>query len=350
MTPHGSAPTARRRAPRRILLVSPGFHGYWQALAAGLAAHDVEVITHCYDAGGSRVHALGNAVAYRVPVPELRRRVDREWTSRAVATLRQARPDAVLVVKGDRLGQPWWDALAAARIPYALWLYDELVNMSYRTEFLAELDRVYSYSSADVDALQAAGVAAGFLANAFDSSLAYQPRSVPAVTFVGARYPEREQLLRAVAQRGIPVIAYGREWSRHPWDVARTRQWRSAGISTRRDLPRSDYYAVMAGSTATLNIHGAGHHGLSMRTFEAPGVGALSLVDRPSVAQFYEPGKETLLFEGADELVDLLARADREPQWADAIRAAGAARTLADHTFVRRMATVLDDWRQRWTS
>lgn len=341
MRPPQPGAAARRSPPRRILLVTPVFHGYWRALAAGLSAHGHDVLTHCYDAAGSR---FGNALAHRVPVAGLRRAVDRDWTDRAVAALRDARPEAVLVVKGDRLGATWWEELVAARVPYALWLYDELANMSYRTEFLAGLDRVYSYSATDVNTLGDAGVAAAFLPNGFDSTLAYQPRTVGAVTFVGARYPEREDLLRRLARRGVPVLAYGREWSRHPWDVARTRQWHTSGVEARRDLPRPDYYAVMAGSTATLNIHGTGHHGLSMRTFEAPGVGALSFIDRASVAEFYEPGKETLLFGSEDEIVDLLGRAEREPHWADTVRRAGAARTASDHTFVRRMATVLDDW------
>lgn len=61
-----------------------------------------------------------------------------------------------------------------------------------------------------------------------------------AVTFVGARYSERETVLSDLARRGIPVKTYGREWSRHPWDIARTRRWRSSGLPG-GDLPRAAY-------------------------------------------------------------------------------------------------------------
>src|SRR5690606_34511514 len=209
----------------------------------------------------------------------------------------------------------------------------------------ARLDRVLSYSADDVATLEAAGVSTGHLPNAFDSLLEWQPKEIPAVSFVGARYREREQLLRQLAERGVPVNAWGREWARSPWDIARTGQWRSAGIPVDTDTPRAMYYGVMAGSTATLKIHGREHPGLSMRTFEAPGVGALSLIDRDAVAAHYEVGVETLVFHGVDELVDLIGRAGREPEWSEDVRSAGMRRTAAEHTFVHRMQTVLDGWR-----
>jgi len=325
----------------RVLLVSPVFHGYWQAIEAGLAAHSHAVTTHCYDTGDARTR-LRNALAHRVPA--MLPRVKQHATEAAIAELRRVRPDAVLVVKGDALGPAWWDALTRSGAQTAVWLYDELARMSYSTATLAAVDAVYSYSPHDVATLQDAGVDARHLADGYDSLTVFRPRPVPAVTFVGARYAPREKSLYALAARNIPVAAYGRDWSRHPWDVLRTRQWRSAGIPTYRDLPRADYYGVMAGSLATLNVHGDGHDGLSMRTFEAPGVGGLQLIDRPSVAQFYDPGSEVLVFESDDELVEHVEHARRDPAWAGAVRSAGQKRTMAEHTLVHRM----DEVQRRW--
>lgn len=333
------------RPPHRILLVSPDFHGYWQALARALEHLGCEVVTHRYDIATHRVGLLGNILAHRVPSPKLQAAVDRELTSQAIEALRSARADAVLVVKGDRLTVDWWQALAEQHVRHCVWLYDELANMDYDLGLLAGLERVLSYSTTDVATLQAAEVTSGLLPNAFDSLTPWTPQTIDAVSFIGARYPEREQLLRQLADRGVPVMAWGREWSRHPWDVARTREWRTPGIPTRRDIPRTTYYGVMAGSRATLNIHGRDHNGLSMRTFEAPGVGALGLIDRDEVAQFYEVGTETVVFHDVAEALELLDRAERDPHWAAAISVAGARRTAAEHTFVHRMRTVLDGWR-----
>ncbi|WDH79446.1 glycosyltransferase [Microbacterium esteraromaticum] len=323
----------------RVLLVSPVFHGYWSAFDAALAAKGHEVTTHCYDAGG-----IANAMAHRLPGSSLDRRVRTQATRRAIAALGAARPDAVIVVKGDALGDEWWDALGSTRVRTALWLYDELERMDYDDATLGHVERVFSYSPADVAALRTRGIRAAVLPDGFDSLTAFSVRPDDAVSFVGARYPERERLLRALAAGGERVVAYGREWSRHPWDVLRTRRWRSAGIRTHRDIDRATYFGTMAGSVATLNIHGDGHDGFSMRTFEAPGVGALQLIDRADVAQHYEVGTETLVFSTDDELHEHVQRARREPQWARQVREAGRRRTLAEHTLVHRMGEVMASW------
>lgn len=325
----------------RVLVVSPVFHGYWRAISAALEANGNEVTTHCYDTGDLQARVT-NALAHRVTT--VRPQVERRATATAVAALRRARPNAVLVVKGDALGPEWWDACARTRAHTAIWLYDELARMRYSTETLAAADAVYSYSPNDVASLRRGGIAAQFLPDGYDSFALFKPRPSASVTLVGARYGPRERALTALASEGIPVQAYGREWSRHPWDVIRTRRWRSAGVTSHRDLPRAEYYGVMAGCLATLNVHGDGHDGLSMRTYEAPGVGSLQLIDRPDVARFYDVGTETLVFASDDELIDHVHRARRDPAWASKIRHAGRARTLAQHTLVHRMAEVHKRW------
>ncbi|MGB4136601.1 MAG: glycosyltransferase [Microbacterium sp.] len=324
----------------RVLLVSPVFHRYWQALQAALTALGHEVVAHCYDSGDR----LGNAIAHRYPASGTAARVRSRATDAATAVLTEVRPDAVLVVKGDALGTSWWDALARSGARSTVWLYDELARMTYDAAALAVPAQVLSYSPDDVRALQARGITADLLPDGFDSLTPFTARPSASVTFIGARYPERERLLRMLAASGEPVEAYGREWSRNPWDVLRTRRWTASGVIAHRDVDRAAYYGIMAGSIATFNIHGDGHDGLSMRTFEAPGVGALQLIDRPSVAEYYEVGAETLLFESDDELRDHVRRARREPEWARGIREAGRRRTLAEHTLVHRMRKVQSAW------
>ncbi len=329
-----------------VLLVSPDFHGYWQALSRALTALGCEVSVHRYDRAQSRTAAVANVISHRVGSSRLQDVVNQDLSRATIRTLDRARPDAVLVVKGDQLSDEWWQTLLDRRIPHCVWLYDELVNMAHELSLLARLDRVLSYSAADVATLRTAGVTTGQLPNGFDSLLPWRPRPVSAVSFIGARYPEREQVMVSLAARGVPVAAWGREWSPRLWDRARTARWRDdLPIPAHPDIPRDEYYGVMAGSTATLNIHGVHHQGLSMRTFEAPGVGALSMIDRDEVSTFYEPGAETVVFHEVDELVDLIGRAERDPEWSHGIRTAGIRRTEAEHTFVHRMQTVLDGWR-----
>jgi len=326
----------------RILLVSPAFHGYWHAIASALVELGHDVTAHRYDAPNLRGR-IANAIAQRVH-GEMARRAAESASELAVTALLRSAPDAVLIVKGDALTSIWWDALARSRARSAVWLYDELERMHYDVQTLQSLETVMSYSPSDVSTLRSWGISAAYLPDGFDSLTPYTSRGSSRVSFIGARYPERERLLRMLSAGGEDVEAYGREWSRHPWDVIRTRRWAGSGVRAHRDLTRADYYGVMAGSVATLNIHGAGHDGLSMRTFEAPGVGGLQLIDRPEVRAHYDVGKETLVFTSDDELLDHLARVRRDPNWAEGIRVAGRARTLAEHTLVHRMREVAASW------
>lgn len=326
----------------KVLVVSPVFHGYWQAIVGAIETLGHEVRAHCYDSGGARAR-LTNAASHRVPV--LRGANEARATQAAIHALQAIRPDAVLVIRGDVLGAAWWDACTRAGTRTAVWLYDELHRMRYATDTLAAVDAVFSYSPSDVATLHARGIEARFLPDGYDSLLPFTKQASSAVTLIGARYARRERVLAALAAGNVPVAAYGREWSRHPWDVLRTARWRSSRLPAHRDIARSAYYGVMAGSVATLNVHGDGHDGLSMRTYEAPGVGALQLIDRPSVSEFYEVGSEVLVFHDDQELLDLVQRARRDSGWAARIRRAGRSRTLAQHTLVHRMRQVEEVWR-----
>lgn len=337
-------PVAPSRS-RRILLVSPAFHGYWSAIENALRFRGHEVVTHRYDAPSGVIGKVGNKLAHELPESWQWRRLREAATDRAIRALDRVQPEAVLVVKGDQLGPRWWEAVARSGAAPVLWLYDELARMDYDVNELRDLAPVVSYSPHDVSVLRSAGVQADFVPDAHDSLLEFESVPVDGVSFVGARYPNRETLLREIRARGTTeVLAYGREWSRHPWDIIRTRRFDSSGLTSGRDVARPGYYGIMRGSLATLNMHGDGHDGFSMRTFEAPGVGALSLIDKEDVTQFYDVGTETLVFRGADDVLEAVERAAREPAWANAIRSAGTRKTLAKHTFVHRVAQIEKLW------
>lgn len=81
---------------------------------------------------------------------------------------------------------------------------------------------------------------------------------------------------------------------------------------------------------------------MNPRTFDIAGVGGLQLVDRSDVAEFYEPGREVLVYGSVAEAVDLVDRARNEPEWANGIRTAARRRTLAEHTIGRRCRRMIE--------
>ena len=170
-----------------------------------------------------------------------------------------------------------------------------------------------------------------------------EPRHTNEIVFIGARYPRREELLTHLSARGVSLRAYGRDWSRHPLDRARTWQASRPDVPSARDINRLDGYALTAGAPAAINIHGD-QDGFTMKTFEVPGVGGVQLIDRDDVSDFYEPGKEVAVFHDEAELLELCERAIRDDRWGDALRLAGRKRTLAEHTWAHRAAKVAELW------
>lgn len=337
-----------RPAPR-LLLISPAFHGYWRGLEAAFSSLGYAVQTYRYDE-----HAT-LAAKLRVKADELRRRlpgraeqrdlngIDELATTGALAALAGADPDRVLLIKADTFGSSLWESLAERGRPYGLWLYDEVRRTRHTPQTLAQAGALASYSPRDVADLRAAGHEVTWVPGGFDTSVSVSPRVTREVVFIGARYPNRERLLQHLNAAGVPVRAYGRDWSGHPLDRLRTWRLGTPGVPAARDVSRAHAYGLMAGAAASLNVH-HNQDGFTMRTFETPGVGGFPLLDRADVSAFYEPGTEVAVFGSPDEAVDLAQRAAVDRVWADGVRARGQARTLAEHTFVHRARALESLW------
>lgn len=331
----------------RVLVVSPGFHGYGHAITECLKESGHDVTLHVYDAA-SRREKSWNKVRHELPAKVRGTESlfsEETVTRRAVDAVRRTRPDLVLTVRGDVLGADYWAAVAEQTSHSVVWLYDELRRMHHDVDMLASVARIATYSALDAARLRSSGIDARYV------PLAYNPRITPAgggpagaVTFVGARFAAREQLLRALIAHGIPVKAYGRFWSAHPIDRMRT--WRIADpdpIPSGRDVPLPQAYAIMHDGAATLNVHGD-QDGFTMRTFEACGIGAVQIIDRDDVAEFYEPGTEVLVQHSSDEAVELCRTILADPTRMAVLRERARARTLAEHTLSARVRELEEMW------
>lgn len=332
---------------QRLLLITPAFHGYYRSIARALEGAGYYVTVHCYDAFSTVADKIRNKALVELPSKlgfNGAKRAEAWATERALGALRDARPERLVVIKGDTLGAAFWQEVERLRIPRILWLYDDLSRHRYTDDFLRDIGPVVSYSRTEARVLAERGVNASFLPNAFDPALAEPPtRRTDEIAFVGSRYPNRVELLETLRDAGVPVRAYGRQWSHHLFDRMRTWELSRPDLPAERDIPLDQAYQVQAEAAASINVHGL-QAGLAMRTFEVPGMGGLQLVDRPDVAEFYDLGTEALVFESLEELVELSQRALRDKPWAERIRAAGRRRTLAEHTFAHRIEVLEELW------
>lgn len=329
----------------KLLLVSPAFHGYWKAIRNSLIKLGYVVEPHIYDAPGTLTERIKNKALHDLPERFRPSNLENQVTHAAVAKFRDLKPDIVLIIKGDQLGEEWWHTLRSSGVRYGTWMYDEFRRMRYSEKNfdLNNLGLIASYSPEDVKNLNSQGFDAIDVPLAFDTGLPIAQSTCREISFVGARYEGREAMLKMLVEAGVPVRAFGKQWSRHLWDIARTRNFKDSGVPAGRDLDRSTAYGVMASSPATLNIHGD-QDGFTMRTFEASGVNGLQIVDRSDVDRYYVPGEEVLVYSSPEELLDLCQRILKDSVWAQKVREAGYRRTLAEHTFDERVKVLEQLW------
>jgi spore maturation protein CgeB len=143
-------------------------------------------------------------------------------------------------------------------------------------------------------------------------------------------------LERVVPELGIEVWGYGAGSLRPDSPILPAYRGEAWGL---------DMYSVLAESKIVVNMHEAvaGGNANNMRLFEATGAGAMLLTDRgANLGELFEPGREVVTFDDAE---DLIAKARHYLEHEDerlSIAAAGQARTLADHTYERRLPRVAE--------
>ncbi len=105
-----------------------------------------------------------------------------------------------------------------------------------------------------------------------------------------------------------------------------------------------DMYRIYARSQMVVNRHGEVAEGYSnnMRMFEATGCGALLLTEASkNLSTYFAPGRECLAYNGTAELIDVINKSlIWQPGVVEEIASAGQARTLAEHTYEKRLAAI----------
>lgn len=114
-----------------------------------------------------------------------------------------------------------------------------------------------------------------------------------------------------------------------------------------------DMYRILARSRIVVNRHidVAAGYANNMRLYEGTGSGALLLTDPGrNLTELFEPGREVLVYEDADDLVAKLRHHLEHDDERRRVAVAGQARTLREHTYERRMAELAELLERRLAS
>lgn len=106
----------------------------------------------------------------------------------------------------------------------------------------------------------------------------------------------------------------------------------------------AEMFRILGSSKITVNNHIgiAENFANNMRLYEATGMGALLVTDRKSnIAEIFEPGKEVVCYESAEECAELIQFYQKNDRERERIAQAGQRRTLSEHNYNIRTQELL---------
>jgi spore maturation protein CgeB len=214
-----------------------------------------------------------------------------------------------------------------------------------------ELDFVATSFPHFVPRLRAAGVDAEYLPLAFDSRVLDRLRAEGIDPDPGAERPHAVVFVGGVhgpsVHRGGTALLerLARELGMEVWGYVDDRLSRGSPLLRNHhgEAWGLDMYRVLARTRVAVNRHGdiAEGRANNMRLFEATGTGALLATEAAdNLHELFEPSHEVLAYDGADDLIEQVRHHLAHEDMRRAVAAAGQQRTLRDHGYADRMATL----------
>jgi spore maturation protein CgeB len=151
------------------------------------------------------------------------------------------------------------------------------------------------------------------------------------VLVLGRAHPDRVAPVRALLEH-FDTHLYGEEWEQY-------------GLSSRGLIYGDDVLAALnsAKLTVVFFLTRAGHALVKVGLLDFAAAGALVVTNRfDEVEKYFEYGKEIIGFDSVEDLVQQVRHYLDHPAEAEAIRRAGRARVLRDHTWRRTWPRILE--------
>jgi spore maturation protein CgeB len=251
----------------------------------------------------------------------------------------------VLVLEGTQVDAAMVASLrhgVGAGATWVNWFCDARRTAEDVRSLAAAYDAVFVADSATVDTLDVPGLPpVHYLPAGCDPSI-HRPmrardRFRANVVFVGTATPHRERQLSGLVEFGVAVWGPG-------WRRTKLRDYCRGEL-----LEHEDYVRAYAGASVAVNVAcreetgGEAEPGASRRLFELAGIGVPQVVEEHlDIHRHFREGSEILVARTPGELRSLASEALHDRVWAEQVAAGARQRALSEHTYMHRLASLLD--------
>lgn len=353
----------------KLIIVAAAFYGIDTSIRAAFEWHGFEASLVDYRVKANLVERLFGKTRRLVPAARsasdavIRFYLERE-NRKLVDWVRQLRPDFVFVVKGEFLLPETVDYLRSKlHVPCISYQWDDpfLSSQAHagfdrfrRANFeksMGLFDHIFVFDTYYEAKIRERGIQhVSYLPLATDEQVYQKAELTPQeattyacdLSFVGSPYGNRIELMNGLAEYDLRV--YGDGWEGKLPELTRNYYaGKASGEKVRK---------IYAASKIVLNLHHPQSvHGANARTFDIPACGAFELVDyKQGVEDLFRIGEEIVCFRDATELKAQVAYYLDRPAERTRIAAAGMKRVRAEHTWISRVATILQTLKGKKTT
>lgn len=256
-------------------------------------------------------------------------------------TVKVVKPDLVVADKALNVNRFTVEEIGKMGVITANWFPDELQRIDWIRQVAPSYAYFFSFDRYLISMLRNEGLMnVHYLPFGCDPDLHRTVDLTPmemnqyrsAVCFIGAYYPEREEVLSRLTGFDLKI------WGYKDWAKTSLKPFYQGLIGNGEEMVK-----VYNACQVALNIHfHSAAYGVNYRTFEIAGCGVLQLVDeRPDVVNTFEVGREVVTYSTLEDLQEKVAYYLDHPSERQTIATRGQVRAYRDHTLQQRIDRML---------
>ncbi len=269
-----------------------------------------------------------------------------------VARAHHIQPDIILSIAQAPLAPGAIDRLKALGAPVVFWFVEDYTTLSYWKAVAPHYDYFFCIQKGGfLEKLAEAGAPyAGYLPQAADTSI-HRPVELTGaekeeygsdISFMGAGYPNRRRFFSGLLDMSLKI--WGTEWDLLTPVGRRV-------VNQNQRIEPEEYVKIFNTARINLNLHSSLTHPgvdplgdfINPRTYEIAACGGFQLVDRRDyMAETFKIGDEMVTFSDIDDLREKISFYLAHPEKRERIAADSRRRVLREHTFVHRMARMIN--------